>query len=111
MPSTVYLNLNVTRYFFCSLKSVADVAFALSVTETDAREFVKSALNTLRTFFKHRGISISDLALRDMLTTYSVQSAPPNLAVTINAAILNRNASISKSFLSKVQSILKQYRK
>jgi RNA polymerase sigma factor (sigma-70 family) len=79
---------------FLDAKPLKDVGAALGTTEDAARMRVNRALETLRTFFQARGVTISLAALAASLAANASQAAPSTLTgTTVTSALLAAKAS------------------
>ena len=85
---------NAILFRFFDGRTMASVGAGLGVNENAARKRVERALERLRTFFQRRGLSISTVALADVLATHMVSAAPAGLAaLATNASMLATSAA------------------
>jgi RNA polymerase sigma factor (sigma-70 family) len=76
-------NAIVLRFF--EGKPLKEVGDALGATEDAAKMRVNRALDKLRDFFHHRGITVPAAALTAAIAEHSVQAAPTGLAASVAA--------------------------
>ena len=74
----------VLRYF--ERRDLRGVSQALSTTEEGARKRVSRAVEKLRGYFEHRGLTLSAGTLAGLLAGHAVTAAPAGLAATITSA-------------------------
>jgi RNA polymerase sigma factor (sigma-70 family) len=68
-------------------RSFKEVSNALGTTEAGAKMRVNRALEKLRGFFSHRGITLSAVVIAGAISTHSLQAAPVGLAAASMAAL------------------------
>lgn len=68
-------------------RSLRETGQALGISEDAARKRVARALEKLRRYFTHRGVTLSTAVLTALLSTHAVQAAPASLATAINTLI------------------------
>jgi RNA polymerase sigma factor (sigma-70 family) len=78
------------RYF--EKKSAPEIAALLGISNAAAQKRVSRAVERLRDFFAHRGVTIGAGGLAVAISANAVQAAPVGLAVTIAAATLSGTA-------------------
>jgi len=79
-------NAAVLRFF--EQRSLADIGRALGVSEDAARKRVARALDKMRAFLRHHGVSTTSSALSAVISTHACDAAPPGLAAALSAGSL-----------------------
>jgi cell division protein FtsL len=93
-------NAIVLRFF--EGKPLKEVGDALGATEDAAKMRVNRALDKLRDFFRHRGITLPAAALAEAISGNSIQAAPAGLAASVAAGVVQGSA-LTVSTLSFVK--------
>ncbi len=88
-------------------KSLKEIGTALGTSENTAQKSVERALKKLRSFFAKRGITLTSAVLVGVLSTQSVQAAPPHLIESIIAAEITKGAAAGGSSPILMKSTLK----
>jgi RNA polymerase sigma factor (sigma-70 family) len=83
-------NAIVLRFF--EAKPLKEVGDALGATEDAAKMRVNRALDKLRHFFHHRGITMPAAALAEAISGNSIQAAPAGLAASMAAGVVQAPA-------------------
>ncbi|MGZ8937916.1 MAG: RNA polymerase sigma factor, partial [Limisphaerales bacterium] len=86
---------------FFERKPFREVAEALHITEEAARMRASRALQKLRAFFSQRGVTISSIAIGNVLLASAVSAAPAALATSLAVPLKLTTASIPLSFTTK----------
>ena len=94
----------VARYL--EERSFKEVGAALGTTEAGAKMRVNRALEKVRQFFVHRGITLSAVAIAGAVSTHSVQAAPVGLAASATLAAV-KGTAVTGSTLTLIESTLK----
>jgi RNA polymerase sigma factor (sigma-70 family) len=82
----VDLDVVVLRFF--EGKSLRETGEALAMSENAVQKRVTRALDKMRAFFLHRGVTASASLLTTLIAANSVQAAPPGLAASLASASL-----------------------
>jgi RNA polymerase sigma factor (sigma-70 family) len=93
-------NAIVLRFF--EGKPLKEVGDSLGATEDAAKMRVNRALDKLRDFFHHRGITMPAAALAEAISGNSIQAAPAGLAASVAAGAVQGSA-LTVSTLSFVK--------
>lgn len=93
-------NAIVLRFF--EGRPLKEVGDALGATEDAAKMRVNRALDKLRDFFHHRGITVPAAALAAAISANSIQAAPAGLAESLAAGVVQGSA-LTGSTLSFVK--------
>ncbi len=88
----------VLRYF--EKRDLRAVGSALGVTEEAARKRVTRALDKLRSFLAHRGVTLSAATLATLLAGNAVIAAPAGLAASVGAGALSAAAASTSHTLT-----------
>jgi DNA-binding CsgD family transcriptional regulator len=94
----------VLRYF--EGQDLKQVGAALGVSENAAKTRVSRATEKLRQFFHRRGITMSSVALAEVVSAHSVQSAPLGMAASVSSTAFHGTAA-SPVTLSILKTTLK----
>jgi RNA polymerase sigma factor (sigma-70 family) len=92
---------------FYQHKTGSEAAALLGTRADAAHKRTARALETLRTFFYRRGITLSAAAIAGALSAESVQAAPAGLANTIAGAAVTQGAAAGSSTLTLVKGAIK----
>jgi RNA polymerase sigma factor (sigma-70 family) len=95
----------VLRFF--DGKELKQVGAVMGTTEDAARMRVNRGLETLRTFFTKRGVTLSVTAISGAVSAYSVQAAPAALASSLKSIALANGASASASAIALTQATIR----
>ncbi len=90
---------------FFENKALADVGGALNTSEDSARKRVTRALEKLRKYFSRRGVASTSEMIAGGISTHSVHTAPPHLALAI-AATAVKGSTVAASTLTLVKGTL-----
>ena len=93
----------VLRFF--EHKTAREIGIAQRVDESAAQKRVARALDKLRGFFLHRGVTLSAGALATLVATHSVQAASAELTLSVVAAA--QGSAATASTLALAQGALK----
>jgi RNA polymerase sigma factor (sigma-70 family) len=88
---------------FFERKSHREIAGAMGISEEAAAKRVSRAVERLREFFRHRGVTVTSTAIGTMLATEATRHAPSGLAQTLGSA---STASTSAAAVAKGAVIL-----
>ena len=88
----------VLRYF--KNQDLRSVGLALGVSDDTAQKRVARALEKLREYLAHHGITTTGAALAMAITANAVQAAPVGLATTISTAAVLAGTAVSTSTVS-----------
>jgi RNA polymerase sigma factor (sigma-70 family) len=83
-------NAIVLRFF--EGRPFKEVGDSLGATEDAAKMRVNRALDKLRDFFHHRGITVPAAALAEAISGNSIQAAPAGLAASVAAGVVQGSA-------------------
>jgi len=83
-------------------RNLREVGLALGASEEAAEKRVSRALEKLRDFFHHRGITMPAAALAAAISEHSIQAAPAGLAASVAAGVVQGSA-LTVSTLSFVK--------
>src|SRR5205823_2693023 len=79
---------NAVLLRFFEGKNLQTVGAALGISEDAAQKRVSRALDSLRGFLMRRGVTLTSSSLSLLLTTSTVQSAPPAIVLSVASASL-----------------------
>ena len=88
-------------------KSASEAALALGMNELAAKKRITRAIEKLRKFFTHRGVTLSADVLTAAVVSHSVQAAPSALAKSITAVAVTKGAAAGTSTLTLIKGALK----
>ena len=94
----------VLRYF--ERRDLREVSQALSTTEEGARKRVSRAVEKLRGYFEHRGLTLSAGTLAGLLAGHAVTAAPAGLAATITSAAVAGTATAGVGVVQLLTEVL-----
>ena len=95
----------VMRFFYG--KSLREVGAALGANEDSARMRINRALEKLRKFFAGRGVESTAATIAGAISTCSVQTAPAELAKSVAAMVIAKNAAAGGANLTLIKGALK----
>jgi uncharacterized protein (TIGR03435 family) len=95
----------VMRFFYG--KSLREVGAALGANEDSARMRINRALEKLRKFFAGRGVDSTAATIAGAISTYSIQTAPAQLAKSVAAMVIAKNAAAGGANLTLIKGALK----
>jgi RNA polymerase sigma factor (sigma-70 family) len=98
-------NAVVLRFF--EGKDLKRVGAEMGMSEDAARMRVNRGVEKLRRFFTKRGVTLSAAMIAGVVSTYSVQAAPPALAKSVTTLAIVKGAAASGSVLTLVEGALK----
>jgi RNA polymerase sigma factor (sigma-70 family) len=91
---------------FYENKNGSEAAAILGIREAAAHKRTARALEKLRKFFTHRGVTLSTAAIAGAVSANSVQAAPVGLAVTVTAAAV-KGTAISTTIAALIKGTMK----
>ena len=94
----------VLRYF--ERRDLRGVSQALSTTEEGARKRVSRAVEKLRVYFQHRGLTLSAGTLAGLLAGHAVTAAPAGLATSITSVALAGAATAGAGIVQLLTEVL-----
>ena len=98
----------ILRFF--EEKPLGEVGAALGISEDAARKRVARSLETLRSFFARRGISLSAVIIGGLLSQHAVKAASPELAGTVATLALSKTAATAGAHAAMVRETLNAWR-
>lgn len=94
-------NVLALRYF--ENNTAGEISRALQMNEQAVHKRAARAIEKLRKFFAHRGITTSRETIAEAISAYSVQTVPAALAKTISVAAITKGAAATPSALTLVK--------
>lgn len=98
-------NAVVLRFF--QNKTAAEAAAEMKLTEAAAHKRVSRALEKLRKFFAHRGVSSTAAMIAGAISVNSIHAAPVALVKTVTLVAVAKGAAASTSTLTLIEGALK----
>ncbi len=98
-------NAVVLRFF--EKKPLTEVGSALGIDSNAAQKRISRAVEKLRAFFLKRGVTISAVAIVNLISANAVQAAPATLASAVTAAAVLKGSALNASTATIIKGVLK----